>query len=585
MGRTRLKLSEVLSDKPYKLPDNPLSEYGLDTISPAGVAGFAFESATDPTNLIPFAGMAKGAGKLGKKALSTGADIAGEAVQLGTKAVPAAGYVIGGVKPKFTKEYIKRSADIDAAQTIPEIRQGILDDAGKINQNRDNLISQLDDSKARLKDIYNEKKLSLGSENVNLEDAREIMAALEGEKSHLGQLSKQADEALAASGVSFQRDDLVALIEKIGKKRGEFIIGDAENAALQKLSTTHERLKSLPANIESVQLRDILKQVRKDIDFDQAAGEFNDTLTQMRKEFSRSVSEALKDASPEYAKHMNHMADISENLNKMKDMFGTEHKAMSQLENLRKGVSPSSKVSRDVLARYGQATGRTDLLDKVTQGQEKSNLLREMKRRDLTGQMFPDNVAEIEKLKGLVAKSKGLSGEIKKLTPQSTEAVVKNLGGVTPQAYNREVIEALARESGNNPMQAIKDRGTLDSFSKDATRGSRLTNLGGMAGATVGGMTSGGPGAAVGMAAGGLVGTTLDKYAGQTIKGSVKASLKIQDQLKKISALLMQDSAFAKKYGSILEKTANRGQKALIVTHHMLMNSRPDYREKFIENN
>ena len=87
------------------------------------------------------------------------------------------------------------------------------------------------------------------------------------------------------------------------------------------------------------------------------------------------------------------------------------------------------------------------------------------------------------------------------------------------------------------------------------------------------------------MAAGGLVGTTLDKYAGQAIKGSVKASLKIQDQLKKISALLMQDSAFAKKYGSILEKTANRGQKALIVTHHMLMNSRPDYREKFIENN
>ena len=581
--------SKVLPTSVGSVP-NPLSrfDYGPErvNVNPAAITGGVFEAATDPLYYIPAGKIASAGMKYGRKALGEVTEFAGKALGKTTDAVaPVAGKVIAGVHPSITEEYLKRAPQIEATsgRTLEDIKDVIDAGVAKPAMESERLAKQLSESKQRVTEMFKEQKLALSKEATPLSQAHEIMSALEAEKINLSQMSKLADEALIKSKATFKKDDLVKLIDKIGESRGTAIIGDAEELALAKLAKTRTKIvDSLPKDIQATQLRDVMQQIRKDIDFDRQAGEFNDTLNLMRKQFSSGVSNALKKSSPEYAKHMAEMHQVAESLEKMTKFFGTDTKAMSSLEALRKGTSSNSKVIDETLNNYGTVARRKDLLDKVAQAKEKSALLKRMKEGDISRELFPDHYRAQDILEKNASLAEKKAAEVSRLSQARTQTIIRNQGGNVANIEDRRALEALQKQTGIDSRQMIKDRSTLDSFGKDHTRGSRLTVLGGALGAAFGKLL--GLPTTVTAAGGAALGAVADKYAAQGLKKTLQLSLGTQKQVKSLANVLKTDSQFFQKFQPILEKSAKKGMQNLLITHHVLMKTDPRYKRAIDQN-
>ena len=538
------------------------------------------------------------------------------------EAGPVLARVVGGVEPKNYNAYLANPERINAIGALGDsaVKDSIDSGVGQVQAYKGALTDRVGQIEDTLNRSYDLKRMELAGTVTPLDKAKEMAASLGAQKTYLHSLSEQADDALSRSGVSFKKKDLLRAIDKIGKKEG-VAIGDEAHSALSKLQTTRDRIaEQLPDEIPATQIRDVLQQLRKDVSYDMGAGEFNDTLNGMRKDFSKNISNALKKQVPDYAKYMKRMSDLAENLGTMNRYFGDESKALGSLEVLRKGGA-KSQIIEDALKNHATVNADQTLLQHLDDVRSNHALLGRMKagedlrpslfpkewnalqeaqaNLDMTNHVYDGSQINVHPLNSNQISSTSLSttvnpssvlsnsanpverevpamGGISRLSPERTQAIIKNMGGTNANIMDQRELENLSNITGKNYLQDIADKNVFDSFKKSDTNGARKSVLGAAIGGGIGGAIAGTPGAYIGSSLGAAAGGVLDKYGPAIVKGTIDSTI----GLKKLAESSGGWKAFGP-YATQLAEAASKGNAQLAITNQMLLKTDPLYRSIF----
>ncbi len=457
---------------------------------------------------------------VGKVVAPIGRTVANAAGPAGEWLSTKAANIVGGAEEGNFGKYLANRERINQVGAMDQdaVREAVDAGVAGVNADHTELTGKAKELEDTVNAAYQRKQAELVGKTTPLAKAKEMTASLQAQKGYLGALSEQADDALARSGTQFNKQDLLTAIDKIGKGEG-VAIGDEAHAALGKLQATRDRIaEQLPDEIPAVHMRSVLQQLRKDVNFDQGSGEFNDTLNGMRKEFSGQISSALKKQVPEYADYMSRMSDLADNLGTMNRYFGDESKALGSLEALRKGGARGQLI-QDALQNHAQVNADQSLLSHLDQVNESHALLDRIKGgEDLRSHFFPDEMHQLAEHQANAQMSGELADSVNRLTPARTGSVIRNQGGKIPHNLDRDQLQALSHATGENYPQMIEDKNVFDSFSKASPGGARRAAVGSVVGGAIGHMV----GAPIqGAAAGASIGGALDRYGPAVTKGAV----------------------------------------------------------------
>jgi len=459
--------------------------------------------------------------------------------------------VLSTLSEEDVAEYAKRMAQINKAPSTENLMDTIDAAVAKKALAVDGAKKALERAVSQADDAFKAVKFDLARVAPSTELADDLIVAIEGQKKVLGDMAEEAEDFIAKKKIKVDKEYLLSFMDKIGRGLGKGI-GDEVVAAQSKLMAQRERIAGAYDDVLTGQdLRDIMRQIRKDIKWNQAAGEFNDTLNAARKEFTEGISEVIKKAAPKYAKQMEKMRDISQNLSEMSKNFGTRERAVAALS---KAASSKGEFRLEALQKFSDLTGQDfpARLKGVAQARE---LLDLSKRQDIRNLVIKNQMDAVRFAEKNLEKYADAFEPVARLTPARTQSIISRQGFKNASIKDRRALEALSKELGQDLNQAIKDRNILEQFGKEYTRGSRLTVLG----STIGG----GMGGLAGVPIGGAAGAALDKYAGQIIKA-------VMDK----GSLL---PGAADKYGRILAEASKQGNKAVILTHQSLLANDRDY--------
>ncbi len=458
------------------------------------------------------------------------------------KAGPIAAKVFGGVDRETIKNYLARHKEINELGAKPKIGvKDALDDAvGSVLSDRDALAGRAEKAAADLDDLYRQKKLDLQGSTTPLDKARQMVGEVQSQKGYLRSLSEQADDALERGGATFQKEHLLDALDQISAGQGD-AIGDEAFAALSKMQATRNRVaEQLPDNIPAPQMRKVLKQLRRDIDFDQGAGEFNDTLNAMRKDFTSKISNVLKGENPgagpkapwqeEYSGYMGRMSDLSENLGSMNQYFGDESRALGSLEALRKGsiqgAGHRGQLIDDALRRHAEVSGDKTLIQHLDDLQRDQATLGRIKRgEDLTGELFPTQHRELLEEQANAKMAEDLAQTVRRMGRDRTQSVIENMGGIRPNIEDERALQSLSDTAGVDFRQMIRDRNIYDKFQKGQEKSGRLAIMGTALGGGLGQLVGGHTGMAVGASLGGTLGGALNPYGPGLVKKAIDAGV------------------------------------------------------------
>lgn len=444
-----------------------------------------------------------------------------------------------------TLEYYATNVDrVNRAPTVAALKDEIDDAVGMVKTKVEAADDSFKAARDELAAAWNIAKADARETRIPLDIADELLAKIDDQKSVLGALSDEADDILAKSAVSFQKNDLLKLVDNLGQSVGagksKALIGDEALAAVTKLKSLRDRIEvGLPNTIDGVTLRDVLRQVRSDINYNQAAGEFNDTLNKLRKEFTSKVSNALKNQVPDYAKKMNEMAPLADALADMSKAFGTPDKAVSSLNRI---IGGKAEVRDELLKRFGSLTN-TDFETKLADFKAKKALLDRAKRGEdaVKEELFPSLVAKVRQAEQDLLAAKAAYEPVQRLTRESTENAILKMGYSREGIENVRALEAVGKILNRDILTDLRDRAVLDALDKATVQGSRRVNLFGALGAGAAGAAGAG---GVGAGAGALLGGTFDMYGGRIVKylidnsNNVRGILKTEQALKKAATQL-----------------------------------------------
>lgn len=517
------------------------------------------------------AGVAKEAaigGTLGG-VLQTGATIAAEPAKralgwLGKKA----GVTLGGVAEKNIDAYLANPKAIKNAPTLEGIKDQVdASVAGPLIRAEQARLGERQ-AKDALGEAWQLKLEDLRSKAVPVEQAREIGQRLESELAALAGMSKEADAALDSVAATFRKADLVKFIDEVGRSVGvgpsKAVVGDASTAAVKRLHELRERVVgALPDDLSAADIRGVMRDIRKDIDFDRAAGATNDTLTGLRKKVTGGMSDMLKRESPEYANIMGKMAPRSQAVELMSEHFGTPDKALAALETLASGKGPRATYLRDVVDKYVKATGQTDVLDELKDIAEARRILQTPSARGAVRASLPE-AQQLGKTQASLSGALEEAETYKGWSPGSTENRLKSvMAGRSIE--NRKTIESLSQATGLDFSEMLKNRAVADAFEKGYMHGSRNVNLWSIIGTVFGGKAlGGGEKEPLARFAGALFGGSIDRFGPKVTQRAIDAFMAVRDS----------------KYLPLLEGAAAKGKDSLARTHMVLM-SNPDYRAMF----
>lgn len=540
---------------PYTGPEGRLK------VSPAGVAGAALETFSDP---MTYAGFAAGpAARLGLR----GAQAAGDTLGwVGKQVAPKVGKLVSRIPEETTRAFIENPKRItaNAKMYTPEDLKDILDETvGAVKADVETTKAQSDLLRQQLKEKLKQKRFDLQKETVPADVVNEIQGSLENQKAVLGKLSERADAALERSGITFEKQHLLELIDGIGKSAGKYAIGEQRVAALNKLYATRERIAgSMPDIIPAADLRDALQQVRRDIDYNLSAGEFNDDLNKMRKEFTARMSDALKDRIPEYKAYMGKMSQLADSLDQMNKLFGSEKypaKAYGTLQNVRQGKRQDIV---DVIRRNAELTKNQMLGQTLAKYQRDAALLNRMQRgEDLSKELFPQDLSNLRDMEATQKMAEDIYAPVARLRPgtDKTQNVVRRFGYPTASIEDARAVEEAGKLAGMDIPQILRDTTTYRAFDKDATAGSRnVKQLG-------------------------VLGYIADRFGGPTLRAGIRGGVSLKGGINRVLNYLATDPNFAAKYGRFFKGASVGGMGLSSATHHLLLNNDPEYRKYFEE--
>lgn len=476
--------------------------------------------------------VAKGLLGLGKAGLEKTGQFLGEAPLTIQKGAQVAAETLTGVEGSAIPKYLENPERINAAPSIEQTMDQIDNHVSNFQQEIDNSKLAVDNTKREQQEAYRFGLQDLRKQMAPEDLRNEVMTALDAQKANLGDMSERADQMIADSGVSFEKQDLVDSIRKIassvGAGPGKTLIGDEAVGAVNKLKTLESRVSQLPDVIDGPSMRDVMRQVRKDINWNTSAGEFNDTLNKLRKSFTENISGLLKDKVDGYGDLMRQMSEQSETLEKMSQSFGTPQKADS---NLYKAVTPRGRIEKQLIQEFGAQTGN-DFMSKLGNLQKARDLVDRSAVQDVSKEVVPALSERAEQAQQNYLETKQKYDDItSRLGPGRTQSIITRQSYKNASIKDRRALEDLGRLTGDDFIQKIEDRHILDSFDKSSANGSRKSTPGALLGSAVGGLMGGPAGAAVGTAVGAAAGMGLDIYSGKLLK-------KLLDSRPDISGLL-----------------------------------------------
>lgn len=448
--------------------------------------------------------------------------------------------VTTGLHENDTLHYMNNMERVNNAESKEALKDA-LDSIHSNARSQVDLAEQaLADSKGTLSESYHSAKFDLARTKPPKELADEMLGALENQKAVIGGMSRDADAILDATQGYVKKDNLVKMIDtvidaaKIGEDKA--LIGEAAKSAVNRMETLKADIVNgfKSDEIALKDTRDILKRVREDTGFGQSAGEFNSSLERMQKSFGHEVSTLLKDSSPDYAKKMQLMSELSDNLAYMSKNFGTKDKATGALNSIFKATGTTKN---EALERFSALTGE-DWHGKLAEFKKANELYELSKRQDIRKELLPELSKKHEDAKIALSKAQEEFDKVRKLTPEHTRTIVdrkSRLEGFYPDDI--KTLKAASDMAGKDFETAIRDRHVLDAFDKASIQGTRKVGLFGAIGAAVGGPT----GAAIGAG----IGATMDVYGGQIFK-------KIIDSNKNVAGLLFVEKAM-KRVGESLD--------------------------------
>lgn len=473
--------------------------------------------------------MAKDFLGLGKDAVVRGAGLVADQEQNAKTVARKMAKVLTGVPEEDILHYAENADRVNAVGSAEQIKDTIDGAVGKYAGDVAVKEALRNDAKAALEEGYKAAKFDKSRAVAPAGLADELQGALENEKATLGSLSTQADDALERSGVEFDKDHLLTMIKDVagsigveGKEGARVVISKEAKGAVDKLMGHYSAIKDgFGDTIAAPQMRGILRDVRRDINFNQVSGEFNDTFNKAAKEYTRGISETLKGRSAgaeaaglsqipelqEYAAYMDRMQQLSSKLEAMSEKFGTRERATGALNSI---LTPKGKLNEELLTQFGQLTGKDYVGQLNAFKDSKATLDRIAAGQDLRSELVPNlHAAYVDAEKAHAAASE-VHDQVARLTQDRTQSLIRNQGFKNASIEDRRALERLGGLDGQNYLDMVKDRNVLDSFGKARPQGSRMVNLMGM--------MLGVPFGAPGIAAGGAVGATLDMYGGQILK-------------------------------------------------------------------
>ncbi len=602
--------------------DNYLQTSDTDKASQAATLGGGIQTGIEA---LPYIGRAA-------------APIAGPLADAGKWALKKGVSIFGGVAPQNVEYYLGNQAAVKGAKTLENLHDAVDTEIGKVNLGVDQARYARQDAQEQLKNLQGsitdafkgtQEKIAakvkdakdalqqsfvgriqgLKQKAIPVEHADEIVGLLRNEKSVLGSLSEQADDALARSGMNFEKGHVLELIDGVGKSLGvgknSALIGEETVGAAKRLADLRDRIDAgFGASISAEDMRGILQQVRRDINFNTGAVEFNGALNGARKEFTGRISDVLKGTVgpdgqrvggiPEYAAIMGRMHQLSSSLDEMGHYFNTREQALASLQTLVGGKGAKATIVNDVLNRYAKATGNEQIVSRLGEFQDATRVLgnpleREALRKSLPeyrqvgraqealAQYSPSQIADATETRmamspqtaNLATADKGLTtaqqdaARYAGWSPASSESRLKSvMGGRSIE--NARTIQALSDRTGLDFTKMLKDRNVADAFEKGYMNGSRNVNLWSIIGSLFGGKALSKDGEPIMKVFGGVVGGTIDRAGPKMTQKALDAFMAIRDS----------------RYLPALENASKNGQAALFAQHAMLLRD-PEYRRLF----
>jgi hypothetical protein len=561
---------------------NPYTGETLKT-SLAGILGGVGEAVADPLAIVTAEGLTP------FKIASSAARGVGDATKWGTK---KAARGLFGIPEQATEDLIARSARVNqVGRTLPAEEIGLqIDEAVKAAGS--DIASATDKRKALqeyLKNLYQEKKRSLEREQVPLEIVRKAKGNLEQQKATIGKLSELADEALVNSGVSYRKSDLLNIIRQARDSIIEIPVGKETKSALNDINAIIQDIdENIGDRLSARQLRIILKNLRRDTNFDYAAGAYNETADVIIKYFKIKMSDSLKGKITEsgqknpylerYSQIMDQMAPMQESLKETSKLFGgsDETRGIGTLDTLRKGGGAKGVMLDEQLRKNASIGNNQDLIELLDRYKSQSELLQRMKDKDISSEIFPEDYKALQEALVDEQMVKSALNPTQNITPRRTQSIIRRQGQKTAPWTDRKDLQVLSDYSGDDFNELIKSRNTYDAFDKDAARGSRLTLLGTAVGGYLGDTFGG--------AVGGGLGSMADRFGPPITRSAISGVMAGKNAIQKIFQLAGNNPVFQSKYGKIFGQAIDRGgYPAAELYHNLLMNNDPEYRAYFQE--
>ncbi len=557
-----------------RIMDTPVTP-GLPNVTPRGIAGFGAEVIEDPTMWgNPVKAGVKAAGRVGRGVLNAPE----KAFDLGVRTLTNV--------PDWQLQLYK--SDPKAARAAPDketlyrlMKDKLYGSKGLITDvNKKRELSEI--AKKDMETSFGDTRRRLEQSTIPKDEALKIASGMSAMKARLGSMSEEADQILSDSGLTFQRNHLRAALRQAGANIGDLIIGESTEAAIKQLMKYDERLRGMPTRFTAPQIRDLMRQIRADIDWGGGAGEFNSTANLAMKELTKMMSEALKSSHPEYAAKMAEMAKISENLEEMNRYFKDDAAALASVKAMENPDNNRGFLARRAVADQSRLMGDTSLLNQVNEAVANRVDLNELRQGRNYEKFAPEAFAEWNKAEEAkrLAEAQGI--------PEPTEAGMWGLLGDTHRAdrkpYQSDELDAIESATGYPFSEDMRRRSSFEAFDKAGTHGARLVGLFGGIGGAAGAATGLPPWLTGG--AGMLTGAAADKFGGKVARGVIDIAQPIGSPIKKFASDIASKwgTIANTKYAKMLDTAGNKSLQSAMLIHRALMNTDPEYAAIFEEN-
>lgn len=444
-----------------------------------------------------------------------------------------------GVPEEKFEYYLNDMERVNSARPAEEIFDDINQAVGGFRTQVEGLKNVVKEKETELAQAYKNSRRDLAQVTTPQIVADETALALERLKSTAGALSGEADEILAAIPGGMDVDDLISIVRSARKTHVPVMVGEKAKTVARKLDALEADLQALkkPAKLTPAEkknlgifaehqtekldyptVRDIIQQVRDDIDWRPVSPEFNTRLNKANKSFTERVSDMVKKDSPQYAakvKELSKLATIHEKM--IAKGFGDPTRSAAIFDTM---IKKGAAIDGQLLAEFDAVAG-TKLLKSLKGVRGAKTLLEKSARENMSRVLNLDLWREVRNLKRQLKRAEQIYEPISALTPERIQAAMKNLDRKNPNILTQRAFEELDRLTGRKFTQEITDRNVLDSFFKEDKAGSRKVGLSTAVTSGLGsliGLNVAGP---VGLIGGAVTGATLDLYGGQILKNLV----------------------------------------------------------------